>query len=114
METTMPAALGCPGDRSTTSGARMQRTPVRGGKLKSAGHDRRRLLLEVEFVDGAVRHYEGVPEEVWRRFLSAPNPGSFFEDRIADEYPNRPASAGTAPDARSQLDALFGPPPGET
>lgn len=89
----------------------MQRTPVRGGKLKSAGHDRRTLLLEVQFVDGTVRHYQGVPEAVWQRFLSAPNPGSFFEDRIADEYPNRAASADAAPDARSRLDALFGPPP---
>lgn len=91
----------------------IERKPLRGGKLKSAGHDRRTLRLEVEFVDGSVRHYEGVPDEVWRRLLSSPNPGSFFEDRIADEYPNRPASAGTAPEARARLDDLFGTPPDE-
>ncbi|MEN9314017.1 MAG: hypothetical protein RIS35_410 [Pseudomonadota bacterium] len=91
----------------------MQRTPVRGGKLKSAGYDRRAQLLEVEFVDGAMRHYQGVPEEVWRRLISAPNPGSFFEDRVADEYPNRPASADTPVETRSRLDALFGPSPEE-
>jgi hypothetical protein len=88
----------------------VNRQPLRGGKLKAAGYDRKSALLEIEFVDGALRHYRGVPDEVWRRLLSAPNPGSFFEDRIADEYPNQPASAGATAEARSQLDALFGAP----
>lgn len=88
----------------------MNRQPLRGGKLKSAGYDRLAALLEVEFTDGALRHYRGVPEEVWRRLLSAPNPGSFFEDRIADEYPNQPAASTGDAQARARLDSLFDPP----
>lgn len=91
----------------------MQRRPIRAGKLKSAGHDERTGELEIEFNDGAVRVFNGVPVEVWRRLLSSPNPASYFEDRIAEEYPSRPGSADTPKEARSRLDALFGPAPAE-
>ena len=89
----------------------MERRTLKGGKLKAGAYDERDRRLEIEFVDGAVRVYKGVPGEVWRRLLSSPNPGSYFEDRIADEYPNAPGSAAAAPEAKSRLDALFGTPP---
>lgn len=88
----------------------MVRRTLRGGKLKAAAYDERDKRLEIEFVDGSVRIFQGVPEEVWRRLLSAPNPASYFEDRIADEYPNAPGSATGDAQAKSRLDALFGPP----
>jgi hypothetical protein len=88
----------------------MERKPLKGGKLKAGAYDERDRRLELEFVDGSVRIFKGVPAEVWRRLLSAPNPASYFEDRIADEYPNSPGSASGDAQARSRLDALFGPP----
>ncbi len=78
--------------------------------MNSGGYDERDQRLEIEFSDGSVRVYQGVPAEVWRRLLAAPNPASFFEDRIADEYPNRPGSARATDGARDRLDALFGGP----
>jgi hypothetical protein len=89
----------------------MERKPLKGGKLKAGAYDERDRRLELEFVDGSVRIFKGVPAEVWRRLLSAPNPASYFEDRIADEYPNAPGSAAGDAQARSRLDALFGTPP---
>jgi hypothetical protein len=90
----------------------MKRQRLAGGPLRSGGYDSRQQLLELEFVDGRIRQFRHVPEEVWRRLVASPNPGSFYEDRIAEEYPQ--ADAGRAVDtgeARAKLDDLFGPPP---
>jgi hypothetical protein len=89
----------------------MERRTLRGGKLKAAAYEERDKRLELEFVDGSVRVFKGVPDEVWRRLLSAPNPASYFEDRIADEYPNAPGSAAGDAGARARLDDLFGQAP---
>lgn len=93
----------------STDRSPMQRKAIRAGRLKSAGHDERTGELEIEFNDGAVRVFKGVPVEVWRRLLASPNPASYFDDRIADEYPSRPGSADPPKDARSRLDTLFDP-----
>jgi hypothetical protein len=92
----------------------MQRQPIRGGRLKAAGYDEREQRLELEFVDGSVKAYKGVPAEVWRRLLASPNAASYVEDRIAEEYPVERASAGNSADAKAKLDSLFGgPAPGK-
>jgi len=91
----------------------MQRQRLSGGTLKSGGYDSSEQLLELEFVDGRVRHFRHVPAEVWRRLVASPNPASFYEDRIAEEYPQSDAArAGIRDDARAKLDDLFGPPDG--
>lgn len=91
----------------------MKRTPIRGGRLKAAGYDERDQRLEIEFVDGTVRAFKGVPGEVWRRLLSSPNPASYYDDRIAEEYPQERGSSAQTPAAKARLDALFGRPPDE-
>jgi hypothetical protein len=89
----------------------VQRQPIRGGRLRAAGYDEREHRLELEFVDGSVKAYKGVPAEVWRRLLASPNPASYVEDRIAEEYPVEQGSRGGDEQAKSKLDDLFGPPP---
>lgn len=86
----------------------MNRTPLKGGRLKSAGYDTRERRLEIEFVDHTVKVYKSVPEEVWRRLLSSPNPASYHEDRIAEEYPVEDGARSADGDARKKLDDLFG------
>ena len=88
----------------------MDRRTLRGGRLKAAGYDEREQRLEVEFVDGELRTFAGVPAEVWRRFVAAPNPASFYADRIDEEYPVRVGRAAGDASARGKLDALFGSP----
>ncbi|HPU51262.1 MAG TPA: KTSC domain-containing protein [Burkholderiaceae bacterium] len=93
----------------------MEHRKLTGARLRSAGYDPRQQRLEILFGDRSMRVYKGVPDEVWRRLLASPNPGSYFDDRIAEEYPSEPASPGGAEQARSRLDDLFGgtaPPPG--
>lgn len=86
----------------------MERRPLRGGRLKAAAYDAREQRLEIDFVDGERRIFKTVPPEVWRRLLAAPNPASFFADRIEEEYPIERARADSNSDARTQLDTLFG------
>ena len=64
----------------------MQRKRVNSSKLRSVGYDEQTRTLEVEMSNGQVFQYSGVYPEVYRRFLAAPNPTSFFDDKIADEY----------------------------
>ncbi len=86
----------------------MERRPLRGGRLKAAAYDAREQRLEIDFVDGERRIFKSVPPEVWRRLLAAPNPASFFADRIEEEYPIERARADGNGDARTRLDSLFG------
>ena len=88
----------------------MDRRTLRGGRLKSAGYDEREQLLEIEFVDGTMKTFGTVPAEIWRRLLSSPNPASFYEDRIEEEYPVRTGRAAGPAGARARLDSLFGGP----
>ena len=88
----------------------MEQRPLRGGTLRAGAYDAREQRLELTFTDHSVRVFKGVPHEVWQRLLSAPNPGAYFDDRIADEYPSRRGSPRASADARAKLDDLFGGP----
>ena len=89
----------------------MERKALRGGRLQAAAYDASDRRLEIDLTDGERRIYRNVPVEVWRRLIAAPNPATFLEDRIEDEYPVERARGGATPHARSQLDALFGSAP---
>ena len=91
----------------------MERRPLRGGRLKAAGYDAREQRLEIDFVDGERRIFKAVPAEVWRRLVAAPNPASFYTDRIEEEYAVTRTRADGQGDARSKLDSLFGPGHGQ-
>lgn len=86
----------------------MEKRTLRGGRLKAAAYDAREQRLEIDFVDGERRIFTAVPPEVWKRFVAAPNPASFYSDRIEEEYAVRNARVEPQGNARSQLDALFG------
>ena len=64
----------------------MERKRVNSSKLRSVGYDEQTRTLEVEMSNGQVFQYEGVYPEVYRRFMAAPNPTTFFDDKIAEEY----------------------------
>jgi hypothetical protein len=68
----------------------MERKRVNSSKLRSVGYDEPTRTLEVEMSNGQVFQYVGVYPEVYRRFMAAPNPTSFFDDKIAEEYTPKP------------------------
>ncbi len=67
----------------------MERKRVNSSRIRSVGYDERNQLLEVELSNGTVYQYSRVSPEVHRRFMAAPNPTSFYDDRIAEEYTAR-------------------------
>ncbi len=66
----------------------MERKRVNSSKIRAVGYDPKSLLLEVEFSDGKVIQYRGVSPEVYRQFMAAPSPTSFFEDKIDESFPS--------------------------
>ncbi|MCG6951364.1 MAG: KTSC domain-containing protein [Burkholderiales bacterium] len=67
----------------------MERKRVNSSRIRSVGYDERNQLLEVELSNGTVYQYSRVSPEVHRRFMAAPNPTSYYDDKIAEEYTAR-------------------------
>ncbi|MEZ5738795.1 MAG: KTSC domain-containing protein [Burkholderiaceae bacterium] len=87
----------------------IEQRPLRGGRLRSGRYDPATRELDIEFQDREVRKFKGVPLDVWRKLLAAPNPAVFYEDRIEEEYAVTVAERTPQDnEARRQLDDLFG------
>jgi len=67
----------------------MERKRVNSSKIRSVGYDEKSQTLEVELSNGQVFQYVQVYPEVYRRFMAAPNPTSFYDDKIAEDYTGR-------------------------
>jgi len=67
----------------------MERKRVNASNIRSAGYDERTRTLEVEFSNGGIYQYSGVSDEVRRRFMNAPSPGSYFHDNIEENYSSK-------------------------
>lgn len=65
----------------------MQRQPVSSGHIASIGYDASRQVLEIEFLNGAVYHYHGVPQGLYEQLMSAGSHGTFFHQHIRDQFP---------------------------
>lgn len=79
------------------------------GRIRRAEYDAATRQLDLHWENKSVLAYKGVPEEVFRRLCSAPNPATYWEDRIAEEYPKAaPRAAGTAADGSRKWSDLFG------
>jgi hypothetical protein len=77
------------------------------GRIRQADYDPSSRQLDLRWDDGKWLAYKHVPEEVFRRLCAAPNPTTYWEDRIAEEYPKgQPRSA--APGGGKTLKDLFG------
>jgi hypothetical protein len=66
------------------------------GRIRKADYDSASRALDLHWDDGKVLAYKHVPEEVFRRLCSAPNPATYWEDRIAEEYPKGTPRSGPA------------------
>jgi hypothetical protein len=64
----------------------MDRRKVNSSSIRSAGYDERQRLLEIEFSDGRIVQYSGVPAEVHRRLMNAPSIMSYFRDNIEESF----------------------------
>ena len=67
----------------------MERKRISSSRIRAVGYDEKSQVLEIEFNDGKLLAYSGVSPEVHRRFMSAPSPVAFFEDKIDESYSSR-------------------------
>ena len=60
----------------------MERTPVQSSSVSSVGYDRDSSTLEIEFLNGSVYQYFGVPESIFNGLMNAPSKGTFFDQFV--------------------------------
>jgi hypothetical protein len=78
------------------------------GRIRRADYDPTSRQLELHWDNKTIIVYKHVPQEVYRRLCSAPNPTTYWEDRIAEEYPKGTPQKGEASVAAKKLSDLFG------
>lgn len=69
------------------------------GRIRQADYDAGSRQLDLHWDNKSILAYKHVPQEVYRRLCSAPNPATYWEDRIAEEYPK-----GTPMTSRADAD----------
>lgn len=88
----------------------MQTRTFTSGRIRRADYDASTQQLDLHWDNKTVLAYQHVPQEVFRRLCSAPNPTTYWEDRIAEEYP-KGVPMGKTPgsdDAAQKFRDLFG------
>lgn len=79
------------------------------GQIREIQFEPRDKHLEITWENKSVTAYRPVPQEVVDRLCKAPNPATYFEDRIAEEYAKvTPRKKAGAEDATKKLNDLFG------
>lgn len=65
----------------------MERTELKSRLITAVAYDLPSARLEIEFHDGKVEPYTGVPEQVYRNLISADSPGSYYRHHIRESRP---------------------------
>lgn len=64
----------------------MSRVHLRSTSLRAAGYHSQGSLLELEFRNGAIYQYFGVPAQTYRELLSAESKGGYFNHHIRNRF----------------------------
>lgn len=64
----------------------MERTPVSSSNISAIGYDEESQVLEVEFNNGAVYAYTGVPLGEYEGFMNADSKGKYLHANIKNSY----------------------------
>jgi len=66
----------------------MDRTPVQSSNLASVGYEPETSTLEVQFLNGGIYQYYGIPCDIFEGLMAAGSKGSFFQQNIRNAgYP---------------------------
>jgi hypothetical protein len=64
----------------------MERRKVSSSNIFSVGYDAENRVLEIEFVNGGLYQYFGVPQNVVDQFYAAPSKGKFLGSSVRNKY----------------------------
>lgn len=67
-------------------GGRMTRTAVPSRSIRTVRYDPATRVLEIQFHQGRVYEYAGVPYEEWVALMGAPSLGRHLRERIAPRF----------------------------
>jgi KTSC domain len=70
--------------------SRIPRQPVQSTAIAKVGYSKRRHILEIEFVNGAVYRYLEVPAAAYRNLISAESKARFYDFNIKGHYESVP------------------------
>src|SRR6266496_2460459 len=62
------------------------RHPVQSTAIAAVGYSKRRHILEIEFVNGAIYRYLDVPSSMYRDLMSAESQARFYDFNIKKKY----------------------------
>ena len=65
----------------------MERRGVQSSNVGAIGFDQASQTLEVEFLNGSVYQYYGVPDHLYEQIMQTPSKGSFLHTYIKNQYP---------------------------
>ncbi len=66
--------------------SRIVRQSVQSSAIAKVGYSKRRHILEIEFVNGAVYRYFDIPLSVHRDLMSAESKARFYDSKIRKHY----------------------------
>ena len=70
--------------------SRISRQPVQSTAIAKVGYSKRRHILEIEFVNGAVYRYLEVPAAAYRNLMSAGSKAQFYDFNVKGHYRSIP------------------------
>ncbi|MEY2530063.1 MAG: hypothetical protein QOI96_148 [Verrucomicrobiota bacterium] len=84
---TAEAGLAAPAeDDSTAIVSHIPREHVQSTGLAGVGYSKRRHILEIEFINGAVYRYVDVPPLIYRELMSAESKAGYYASHIKKHY----------------------------
>jgi KTSC domain len=66
--------------------SRIPRQPVQSSAIVKVGYSKRRHILEIEFVNGAVYRYFDVPLWVYHDLMSSQSKAGFYDSNVKRHY----------------------------
>lgn len=66
--------------------SRIPREPVGSSAIASVGYSKRRQILEIEFLNGAVYRYFSVPRSVYHKLMAAESKAHYYHQNIRGNF----------------------------
>jgi hypothetical protein len=67
----------------------VERLSVKSRILRSAGYDDQKRILEIEFQNGLVYRYSGVPPKVYAGLIHSGETGKYFSENIRPKFQSK-------------------------
>ncbi|MDD1680694.1 MAG: KTSC domain-containing protein [Methanoregula sp.] len=68
----------------------VERLSVKSRILRSVGYNESIKILEIEFQNGLVYQFSGVPPKVYADLMHSGEPGKYFSEKVRPKFPSKP------------------------